>query len=548
MFKTVPKKKKTKTKFLFLKQNRFLEEFLVFTLLIGYVLGFIILFIRLFSLTIVKGNYYKKLSSQNRLKEINVEAPRGTIFDRKGYPLAKSTEKIEKSGRILTKRVYFFPYASHFVGYVQEANKQEIENSNCYYKPELGDKTGKAGVEKTLDCILRGKDGKKLVEVNALGKKIREIAFYPPKKGLDIKVSLDSVLQEKAREAIFKRNLSEKKIAIVGIKPSTGEVLIYLSFPDFDPNAFVDDLETARKYLNSKNKPLFDRVAKGVYPPGSTFKPFVAIAALEEKIISEKTLIEDTGIVKLGAKTFGNWYFLEYGKKEGMVNVVKAIKRSNDIFFYKVGQKLGEDRIRDWAIRFGFSKLTGIGFEENTGVVPSDFWKREKIGSRWYLGDTYNLSIGQGYLLVTPLQLAVATAAIANNGKLCKPLILKLGSTRKYPLWAREALLEYSQPTCKDLKISKKTLALVKEGMKQACSPGGTAYPFFNFKPKVGCKTGTAQSHMPSGIPHAWFTVFAPFDSPEIVLAIIVEEAGQGSDVAAPLALDILKFYFERQD
>ena len=551
MFRAVPKKKVTESNLAFWSPWRVLDKIFIFGILFLFSFSFITLFIRLFSLAVVKGDYYKRLSSQNRLREIIVEAPRGRLYDRKGYIIAESQIDEEQGkgfNRIRAKRIYLFPYASHFVGYVQEASRQEVKDSPCYYKPFLGDRVGRVGVEKILDCILRGKNGRKLVEVDAFGRKVREIAFYSPKKGFDLRLSLDVKLQEAAREAIFKRNLSNKKVAIVGLKPSTGEVLLYLSYPDFDPNDFENGSEKIKEYISSKDKPLFDRVAKGVYPPGSTFKPFVALAALEEKIVDERTLIEDTGVVQLGPQTFGNWYFLEYGKTDGLVDIVKAISRSNDIFFYKTGERLGEKKIRDWAITFGFSKLTGIGFDERSGIVPSDFWKRETIGSRWYLGDTYNLSIGQGYLLVTPLQLAVATAAIANDGNLCRPILLRPGLTKQLPFWAKEGVEKFSTPSCTKIKLSEKNLKIVKEGMLKACQSGGTAFPFFDFKVNVGCKTGTAESDRPSGLPHAWFTVFAPFEKPEIVLTVLVEEGGQGSEVAAPIARDILEFYFGRED
>ncbi len=549
--KRISKRKKS-VDFSFEVKGDLLERFFSLVLVLCFILSFSALLLRLFSLTIVKGAFYKSLSEENRLKEITIEAPRGEILDRKGYVIAKSDLGnllgFKKDGRIRSKREYLFSSAAHFVGYIQEANKEEIKESHCYFPLNLGDRVGKAGLEKLFDCILRGSNGKKLVEVNALGKVVREIAVDQPKKGLNLRSSLDIFLQEKVKKTVESK-VPDKKAAVVALKPSTGEVLAYFSYPDFNPNAFVrNDSEKIKMYLSDKSKPLFDRVANGVYPPGSTFKPFVAIAALEEGVIDEKTKIEDTGTVKLGPQTFGNWYFLEYGKKEGLVDVVKAIQRSNDIFFYKVGEKLGVDRIGKWAMKFGFSKLTGIGFPEKVGVVPSDFWKRTTLGYRWYLGDTYNLSIGQGYLLVTPLQLAVATSSIANGGRLCKPLVLRPGFQKNPPVWAKEILKKYSSPFCKNLGISQRNLELVREGMKKACERGGTGYPFFDFKIKVGCKTGTAQSERPSGLPHAWFTVFAPFDKPEIVLVVLVEEAGQGSDVAAPIAKEILEYYFGREE
>ncbi|MEK7109720.1 MAG: penicillin-binding transpeptidase domain-containing protein, partial [Patescibacteria group bacterium] len=257
--------------------------------------------------------------------------------------------------------------------------------------------------------------------------------------------------------------------------------------------------------------------------------------------------IEDKGNIKAGAATFSNWYFLQYGKVDGMVDVIKAIRRSNDIFFYKVGERTGVEKIKQWSDIFGLGKRTGIGLDETEGIIPSIFWKKEVLKENWYLGDTYNLSIGQGYVGTTPLQMAFITDVFANGGYLCKPQLLK-----------------QNVGACKKLPISQKTIDIIREGMKQACSIGGTGWPLFEFSIRsdpaklgqqgqtltkhiqVACKTGTAESHAKSGMPHAWITVFAPYDNPEISVTILVEEGGQGSDVAGPIAKEILKAYFER--
>jgi penicillin-binding protein 2 len=229
-----------------------------------------------------------------------------------------------------------------------------------------------------------------------------------------------------------------------------------------------------------------------------------------------------------GTLSFGNWYFLQYGKVEGMVDVIKAIKRSNDIFFYKTGERTGVEKIKKWADIFGLGKPTKIGFDEAEGIIPSTFWKKEVLKENWYLGDTYNLSIGQGYVGTTPLQTVLVTGVFANGGYLCKPQLLKVGTIHEL------SLQEFSKPKCKITRF--KNLSLIREGMKQACSAGGTGWPLFDFKIQTACKTGTAESHAKSGLPHAWITVFAPYENPEIALTVLVEEGGQGSDVAGPIA------------
>lgn len=229
------------------------------------------------------------------------------------------------------------------------------------------------------------------------------------------------------------------------------------------------------------------------------------------------------------------------------MNITKALQRSNDIYFYKVGERLGADEIKRWAEKFGYGQSTGIQLEEADGLIPSEFWKEEVLKENWYLGDTYNFSIGQGYMLVTPLQVAQATAVIANNGALCKPKLLKTNSPHGMTNPAD------TQPECTKLGLNQKTLDLVKQGMTEACTVGGTGWPLFEFtanrqRIQVACKTGTAESHEKSKIPHAWFTAYAPSQNPEIVVTVLVEESGQGSDIAAPIAKEVLSSYFERKE
>jgi len=523
------------------------------TLFFGFIflifVSLLTLFIRLFQLTIIKGNYYQKLAEKNRIKEIIIEPQRGKILDRKGFVLVENLAANikQEEERLVSKRLYHEGKTlAHLVGYRSLADNQDLKNDSCLNKIKIGDKIGKKGVEALFECQLRGKKGKKLIEVNASGKFLKTIAIVPPKNGKDLKLALDFYLQKKAYDLI-----KERKGAVVALLPKTGEMIVFVSSPSFDPQVFENEnKEEIKKLLTDEKKPLFNRASEGEYPPGSVFKLVVASAALEEKIIDEKTQIEDKGILKLGSLTFGNWYYLQYGKTEGMVDVVKAIARSNDIFFYQVGGKIGETKIKKWAEFFGLGKKTGIGIEEKEGLVPSSFWKEDRLKEKWYLGDTYNLSIGQGYLLTTPLQIAVLTSIFANNGYLCQPQLLKLSNGGEN--------YHKSFPNCQKLPLSKKTLDLIKEGMKQACSPGGTGWPLFNFKVniletktqeiQIACKTGTAESQSKESLPHAWITVFAPYNNPEIVITVFLENAGQGSDIAGPIAKEILKSYFERKE
>ncbi|GAB4218609.1 MAG: penicillin-binding protein 2 [Candidatus Microgenomates bacterium] len=539
----------------FSNNNNKTNEFLFFLFLIFIIFFSFIIVIRLFQLTIVKGNYYRQLSEKNRLKEFLIESERGEIVDRKGFTIVKNkpadfntpiSEILKNNQRISSIRHYFYPEeTAHLIGYIQEADINDLKNDNCLTKLTSGDKTGKKGVEKLFECQLRGTSGKKLVQTDARGNFLKTVAIIPPVSGEKIQLSIDLELQKKAYQLI-----KDKKAAIIASDPKTGEILTLISSPSFNPQYFEEKNPKIADYLKDKNYPLFNRATEGVYPPGSLFKLIVATASLEEKAIDEKTEFEDKGIIKAGPITFGNWYFLQYGKTDGMVDIVKAIKRSNDIFFYLAGEKTGVEKIKKWAEIFGLGKKTNIGIEEVEGLVPSTFWKETVLNDRWYTGDTYNFSIGQGYLQNTPLQMNYVTSVFANNGIYCQPKLLKNEKTN-----------------CYKLPIFQKTIDLIKEGMKQACSPGGTGWPLFDFKVKnqklkinknqseeskdlikiqTACKTGTAESHAASGLPHAWISVFAPFKEPEIVVTVLVEEGGQGSDTAGPIARDLLKTYFER--
>ena len=532
----------------FFSSNNQLVENAFFIYIVIIFLFLIVLFLRLFQLTIVKGSYYRALSEQNRLREIVIEAPRGKIVDRKGFIIAQNlspdiNQKIEpgllnNNQKIISKRIYQNPEAiAPFIGYRQIADKNDLKNDTCQYKLQLGSRTGKKGIEKLFDCELRGRSGKKLVEIDAQGQYLKTVDVIPPASGDKIQLALDFELQKKSYELVKK-----VKAAIVVTNPKTGEILVNISSPSFNSQDFEDNSNNnIKSYLTSKDNPLFNRVTEGTYPPGSLFKLVVATAGLEEKVIDEKTEIEDKGSIKVGAATFGNWYYLQYGKVEGMVDIVKAIRRSNDIFFYKVGEKTGVEKIKKWSDIFGLGKHTEIGLDETEGIIPSTFWKKEVLKENWYLGDTYNLSIGQGYVETTPLQMAIVADVFANGGYLCRPQLLKVGTIHELSI----------QNNCKKLPISQKTIDLIREGMKQACSTGGTGWPLFDFtvrktKIQTACKTGTAESHTKSDMPHAWITVFAPFENPEIAVTILIEEGGQGSDVAGPIAKEILKAYFER--
>ena len=425
----------------------------------------------------------------------------------------------------------------------------------------LTDSIGKTGIERSYEKILHGQNGKELLEVDVQGQEIRPLGEREPVEGENIHTTLDLELQ-----LAIKNAMSEvERGVVIASDPKTGGILALYSKPSFDPNIFTrGDTGDATEHQNaeeiltdSENEPLLNRAIAGVYPPGSTFKLVTAVAALSEGAIKEDTIIEDTGILRVGEFSFGNWYFLQYGKTEGPINIVGAIKRSNDIFFYKAAERAGVENISSFAKNFGLGGILGIDIEgESHGIVPSPSWKEKEIGEQWYLGDTYNYGIGQGYLLTSPLQVNMFTSVFANGGTLYEPHLLKNQKSK-----------------IKNQKFLKKEhVDLIREGMKQSCERGGVAWPFFDFRVKntrlpidgqdyveeasgsarsvripVACKTGTAEVSDKEKDPHAWITVFAPFHDPEIVLTVLVENGGEGSSVAGPIAKKILLDYLERK-
>lgn len=564
------------------KNNSTRDIFLIFSL--SVLLGILIL--KLFFLQIVQGEYYRNLSNSNRIKTIIIHAPRGGIFDRNGKPLVfnipgfresvngktvlvdkdKAIAILSKGGDESLKLEYDslrdYPYKdafAHVLGYTGQISEDELKQ-DAFSSYRGGDLVGKMGIEQYYESVLRGVDGKQLIEVDSLGKTMRKLGETDPIPGQGITLNLDLNLQKAAFSAM--KDVARGAVVVTNPK---GEVLTLLSKPSFDPNLFTlpnpPEKELQEVLYDSKNQPLLNRAVGGTYPPGSTFKLVVASAGLADKIIDENWEINDTGVITVGAFSFSNWYFTGYGRTEGLVNIVKAIKRSNDIFFYKLAEFVGVDKVSEMAKKFGLGKILGIDlFGEASGLVPTKEWKQKEIGEPWYLGDTYHYGIGQGYLLTTPLQVNSWTQAIANGGKLYEPHVLKT---------EQEKVLS-------EIILDPKSFGLIREGMIESCSTGGVAWPLFEFKVKnpklkidgknflsvpeattsasfsdyrkvvLACKTGTAQHGGETTLPHAWITLFAPAYNPQIVVTVLAEESGEGSNVAAPIAKKILEEWFSR--
>jgi len=472
-------------------------------------MGVAFILAKIIYLQLVEGGQHQLTSYANHVELKRELAPRGIIYDRNQIALV---ENINDAGKIIRK----YPLGEAIapvLGYISEAKQEELGcNEGFCYSP--GMMIGRVGIEREMESIIRGNDGGRLIEVDSAGREIRELGSNLPEDGHDIQLSIDSRLQDK-----MYKTLEGRKGSAVAIDMQ-GKVVGLISSPSYDPSHIKD-------YLSDKEMYYFlNRPIAATYPPGSVYKLVTALAGLSEGKISADTQYEDTGEIKVGIYRYGNWYFDKYGRTEGKIGLTRALGRSNDIYFYKVGEELGVDNLVAWSRKFGLGQATGIELPgEVNGLVPDQLWKERATGEKWFLGNTYHMAIGQGDLLVTPIQVARMTLG-AISGRLCKLSILK-----------------DSAVACSDLGLKNEDITLVREGMKQACATGGTAFPFFNSEPWVMCKTGTAQhsgQKNDDDLPHAWITVAYPGENPEIILTVMVESGGEGSAVAGPIAKTIL--------
>lgn len=455
----------------------------------------------------------------------------------------ETVQKIQEHSHLLpgveivveSKRMYNLNVRmSHIIGYLQEISPEELKNETYY---NLGDYVGKSGIEKYYELELRGQKGRRYVGISGKGMKIEKFnegkSDIPVKNGDDLILSIDLKLQAKAEEL-----LEGKRGAIVAIDPNNGEVLALVSKPDYDITLLTGK-EFKSNYLvlqNDKNKPLLNRAIQARYPPGSTWKPLMAIAGLEEGVINENSTFFCAGQLVFGDRPFGC-----HGSHAN-VNVRRAIQASCNVFFYQLALKLQLERISKWATNFGFGGKTGIDLPfENAGVFPTLEYVKKKFGSldRAPKGLLLNYGIGQGEIAVTPIQMAVYVAAIANGGTIYTPHVVR---AIKNSLLNQITLLKVES---KKIDINPKTLEIVKNGMYDVVnSPGGTAFGIRIPGLDICGKTGTAQPSQPGQKDHSWFVCFAPKDNPKIALAVIVENAGFGAAVAAPIARELLKEYF----
>ena len=582
---------------------------------------FLLLLIRLFDLQLLQGERYRLAARENHIRLIPIEPPRGVIYDRMGRVLAENLpayrlalipdqtpdlemtlrrlrEVVELSdeeiarfrkrlkrfkpfeavplkfrlteaeiARFAARQPFFpgvvlqvqqrrhYPYGrllAHLVGYVGLIDREELQRADPrrYQSQSF---IGKSGLEKRYEYLLHGELGYREVEINAYGRPIRVLRHHPPKRGSDLFLTIDLHLQEAARLA-----LGERRGAVVALDPHTGEILALFSNPSFDPNPFVLGLpkERFRSLQRDPDRPLFNRAIAGRYPPGSTIKPFVALAGLWSGEIRPTSRRFCPGYYRLPGRRrlFRDWKRSGHGR----VDLYRAIVESCDVYFYDLAHRLGIDRLHAFLSRFGFGSRTGIDLPgEGSGLLPSRTWKRKRFGQIWYPGETVILGIGQGYLQVTPLQLAKATALLANRGRPLRPHLALAyrppGSQETIRLaWSAEDP-PISLPPSAWRAVTRAMVGVVH-------SPHGTAHRIARgLTYRIAGKTGTAQVFsLKKGQrydekrlkrelrDHALFIAFAPAEEPKIAVSVVAEHAGHGGSAAAPVARDLIDFYLKR--
>jgi len=437
---------------------------------------------------------------------------------------------------------------SHVVGYIGRINQHELDRleadgSIANYRGT--DYIGKTGVELSYEGYLHGTTGVENVEVDSGGRAVRTLSETPPVSGSNIVLTLDAGLQEMAYEAFGNR-----RGALVAIEPATGAILAFVSKPGFDPNLFVDGIDPQNwsELSNSPDRPLVNRALSGTYPPGSTFKPYLALAALAYGKRTPQQTINDPGYFMFGGRQFRDSHLGGHG----VVDLYKSIVKSSDTYYYMLANDLGIDAIARFVGQFGFGSRTGIDIRgEARGVLPSPEWKMRRFKQKWYLGETISVGIGQGYNSYTPLQLAVAIATIANGGVVPRPHVVAYvedSGTRE-----RVAI---APPPARTIDIKPEHLAVVKEALVGVTQEGTSAGAFAGAEYTSAGKTGTAQvigikqgeKYVESKVEerfrdHSLYVAYAPADRPRIALAVVVENAGFGSRAAAPLARAVLDFY-----
>lgn len=438
-----------------------------------------------------------------------------------------------------------YPHGSlgaSFLGYIGKVSEAELKSNP---KINNNDLVGKTGVEKGWESNLRGDDGYKQKVTDALGREVESTLFLEDlqnKKsmpGNDVLLTIDIELQKAAEEI-----LGDQSGAIVAVNVNSGEILALASKPSFNPADFIKgiDSKTWSDLVNDKTSPLLNRATQGLYAPGSVFKMVPSTAALNEGFIDHEEYIHCPGYYKVGNSTFRCW---KRGG-HGWVNLRGAIVKSCDVYFYKIAERMGIDKLSKYIRAFGFGSVTGVGIEERAGISPSREWKLRRFNKPWYKGETIVSAIGQGYVSVTPTQVAMMTSAVANGGTLLKPAIVK-----EIISYSGEKKFKHTSIVSGKIPIEIEMLELIKDALVGVVNdPGGTGRAARIKDMTVAGKTGTAQvvsldlqSDQKKHRDHAWFTSYAPAEDPEIAVTVLIEHGGKGSSVAAPIARKILEVY-----
>jgi len=578
--------------------------------LAGFIIFFtVVILVRLWYLQAIKGDYYHEQAENNRIRPVKLRPPRGIIYDRHGRPIVENVltfdislvpedttdinatidklaaaikltpaairAALDDAAPIRTKyepvkileeapwddvalieahqedipgaiiepeHRRHYPYeglASHQLGYIGKVSPSQRKKDQ-----DIGLLTGQGGLEKVYDKYLRGIAGRRMIQVNAAGRKVKDLGIEEPKPGTDIYLTIDLDVQKVAEDA-----LGDRGGAVVAMDPNSGEILALASHPNYDPNLFPRGIAPKDwvRLMNDPSHPLYNRAIQSVYPPGSTFKIIVSLAGLESGIIKLDDKVNCKGSIKSGKHSFRCW------KKggHGPISFHDALVQSCDVYFYTMGDRIGWDRIAQYAKELGYGSLSGILLpDEKPGLIPTTEWKRKRTKEPWYAGDTYINSIGQGFVLVSPLQACQMISAIANGGIFYRPSLLKQTRNRE------TGEIKMIAPELKN-KIAIDPVAL--EEIRRALvgvvnEPGGTAHGAQSQLAIVAGKTGSSQvvAQKVAGrklaekiADHAWFVAYAPADNPKIAVAVIVEHGVHGGSAAAPVAKRVIEEYLK---
>ncbi len=575
---------------------------------------FVLLFLRLVFLQLIKGEEYRRLSETNCVRLKSIKQSRGLIYDRNKKllvdnrpsfdlvmvledavsvpdtvsflsslihePYADLMDNIQKAGNtafykpvtlkkdisrdqlaiveahkfdlpgihieIEPTRYYIYPkMASHLLGYLGEVNREELQTEK-YPHVKSGDNIGRYGVEKSFEPFLQGRRGGRQVEVDVNGRVVKVLKTVPPVSGNDLHLTLDFSLQQMAEDL-----LKDQEGAVVAIDPANGDILVMASSPSFDQNDFIGGIsnEKWRFLMDHPGHPMTNKAIQAEYPPASTYKMVTAIAALEEKSIDRHSTTFCPGYYVFGNRRYHCWS--KYG--HGKLTVEAAITQSCDVFFYQAGEKVGVDALAQYANGCGLGRATGVALaHERAGLIPTAAWKRSRFQESWQAGETLSISIGQGFNLVTPLQMAVFTAALANGGTLYRPRIVKSIEDS-----SGNVIKKIEPEITGGIPAGKNTLELVKKGLLDVVQGDrGTARGIRIKGIEMAGKTGTAQVFSRKTgekfdnkklartlQDHAWFVCYAPAQNPVIAISVIIEHGEHGSTAAAPVAGALVKKY-----